>query len=67
MYDRAKLRDALKARNMTNETLRKEAGITSSSYYRKLNGEDEFEADEIERFMDVLGLKTPVGIFFRER
>lgn len=42
-------------------------GISRSAFYRKCNGISEFTQGEIQKIVDVLGLESPMGIFFAEK
>ena len=42
-------------------------GISRSAFYRKCNGVSEFTQSEIQGIVDLLELKSPMGIFFREK
>lgn len=39
-------------------------GISRSAFYRKCIGKSEFTMSEIAKIVDVLGLDSPVDIFF---
>lgn len=41
--------------------------MSRSAFYRKCNGISEFTHSEIQKIVDVLGLKSPMGIFFAEK
>lgn len=41
-------------------------GMSKSAYYRKIKGTTEFTQGEIQKIVDLLELKTPMGIFFNE-
>ena len=49
------------------EKLCRELGMSKSAYYRKLKGTSEFTQGEIQKIVDLLDLKTPMGIFFNEK
>lgn len=38
--------------------------ISRSTYYRKCKGVSEFTQGEMQRIMELLGLKSPMDIFF---
>ena len=40
--------------------------MSRSAFYRKCNGISEFTRGEIENILEILCLKSPMGIFFRE-
>lgn len=39
-------------------------GISKSAWYRKINELSQFTRAEIEKIVDILGLSSPVDIFF---
>lgn len=41
--------------------------ISRSAFYRKVNGISEFTQSEIQSIVDILDLKSPMGIFFEEK
>lgn len=41
-------------------------GMSRSAFYRKCNGISEFTQSEIQKIVNVLGLSSPMGIFFTE-
>lgn len=41
--------------------------ISRSAFYRKVNGISEFTQSEIQSIVDILELKSPMGIFFEEK
>ncbi|MBQ7875391.1 MAG: AraC family transcriptional regulator [Oscillospiraceae bacterium] len=43
------------------------AGMSRSAFFRKRTGESEFTWSEIEKLVDILGLKSPVPVFFKEK
>lgn len=65
--DKLKLEFERKKRNITVDDFCKQIGISRSAYYRKCNGTSEFTQKEIQRIMDILGLRSPIGIFFKEK
>lgn len=42
-------------------------GMSRSAFFRKRKGETEFTWSEIEKLIDILGLKSPVPVFFKEK
>lgn len=54
----------LKVKGMKKEELCEKLGISRSAFYRKLNGTSEFTLTEIQSIVDILGLESPVPIFF---
>ena len=41
-------------------------GISRSAFYRKCMGISEFTQGEIQKIVNILNLKSPMGIFFTE-
>lgn len=62
--NRAKLEYEMAVRGVSTQELCSAIGISRSTYYRKCNGTSEFTLGEIQRIVDLLGLKSPMGIFF---
>ena len=65
--DRLKLEYEMKSRGVNVDDLCEAVGISRSAYYRKMSGKSEFTRAEIEKIIDCLGLKSPMGIFFSEK
>lgn len=64
--DKFRLEYEMKSKGITIEVLCKEIGISRSAFYRKCNGLSNFTQNEIQEIVDFLGLKSPMGIFFKE-
>ncbi len=62
--DRYLLEAEIKRRGYTMERLSREIGISKSAFSKKINGKSEFTLGEIQRIVDVLGLESPIPIFF---
>lgn len=62
--NKSRLEYEMKLKGVTVDTLCKEIGISRSSFYRKCNGVSNFTQNEIQKIVDFLGLKSPMGIFF---
>ena len=62
--NKAKLEYEMNLRGVSRSDLCKVLGISRSAFYRKCNGISEFTQGEIQKIVDCLNLKTPVGIFF---
>lgn len=54
----------MKMKKITTEELCRRLNISTTSFYRKCNGTSEFTQSEIQNIIDILGLTTPVPIFF---
>ena len=65
--DRYRLAYEMKSRGITVQNLCDSVGMSRSAFYRKLNGTSEFTQREIQKIIDLLGIVTPVGIFFTEK
>lgn len=65
--DRYKLEYEMKSRGITIEKLCSDLDISRSAFYRKCRGKSEFTQGEIQRIVDYLGLKSPMGIFFVDK
>jgi len=64
--DKFRLEYEMKSKGVTIEVLCKEIGISRSAFYRKCNGLSNFTQNEIQEIVNYLGLKSPMGIFFKE-
>ena len=62
--DKALLEYEMKKNNVTIVEMCDKLGISRSAFYRKCNGKSEFTQSEIQTIVDVLQLKSPMGIFF---
>ena len=64
--NKAMLEYEMKLRGISKKKMCQMLGISRSAFYRKCNGASEFTQGEIQDIVDILELKTPVGIFFAE-
>lgn len=64
--DKFRLEYEMKSKGVTIEALCNEIGISRSAFYRKCKGLSSFTQSEIQKIVDFLGLKSPMGIFFKE-
>ena len=62
--DKNRLEYEIKKAGYTIPEFCEKIGISRSAFYRKCNGQTEFTLSEISLIIEVLGLKSPVGIFF---
>ena len=62
--DRYLLEMEIKRRGYTMEKLSREIGISKSAFSKKINGKSEFTLGDIQQIVDVLGIESPVPIFF---
>ncbi len=65
--DKYRLEYEMKKRKISQEKLCKEINMSRSAFYRKCNGLSEFTQSEIQAIIDVLGIESPMGIFFAEK
>ena len=65
--DKNKLEYEIKKKGMNIAEFCDKIGISRSAFYRKCIGETEFTLSEISTIIDVLGLDSPVCIFFADR
>lgn len=64
--DKYRLEYEMKKRNISKEKLCQQICMSRSAFYRKCNGESEFTLSEIQAIIDYLGVKSPIGIFFKD-
>lgn len=67
MMDKARLEYEMMKHNISKSDMCAMLGISRSAFYRKCNGESEFTQSEIQKIVDILDLKSPIGIFFTEK
>lgn len=65
--DKFKLEYEMKSRGITIEKLCSDIHMSRSAFYRKCNGISQFTQGEIQRIVDYIGLKSPMGIFFTDK
>lgn len=65
--DKLRLEYEMKSRGITVDRLCESVGISRSAYYRKVSGKSEFTQGEIQGIVDLLGLPSPMGVFFAEK
>ena len=63
----AKLIQAMNEKRMSCKEMCDKLGMSRSAFYRKCKGITEFTQGEIQSIVDILGLASPVGIFFNEK
>ena len=63
--DAIRLEYEIKRNGYSIEGFCRAIGISKSAYYRKIKGVTEFTQGEIQKIVDLLGLESPMGIFFR--
>ena len=65
--NRFRLEYEMKSRGASVANLCDAVGMSRSAFYRKCAGLSEFTAGEIQKIIDFLDIKTPMGIFFEEK
>ena len=66
MLDERALKAAMVQHGFTQESLSKAIGISSRTFYNKCKSGN-FGADEMERMIHLLHLKSPMDIFFARK
>ena len=64
--DKARLHYEMERQHVTVAMLCGYLHISRSAFWRKCSGVSEFTRAEIQRIVEYLDLKTPVGIFFAD-
>lgn len=67
MMDKARLEYEMMKHNISKSDMCAMLGISRSAFYRKCNGESEFTQSEIQKIVDILDLKSPMGIFLLKK
>lgn len=67
MMDKARLMFEMGKRGVAIQDMCKALNMSRSAFYRKCNGTSEFTQGEIQKIVDILDLKSPMGIFFAEK
>ena len=65
--DKARLIFEMSKRGVAIQDMCTALNMSSSAFYRKCNGISEFTQGEIQKIVDILGLQSPMGIFFAEK
>lgn len=65
--NKARLEFEMRIKGINKLELCEKLGMSRSAFYRKCSGKSEFTQGEIQSIVDILDLKTPVGIFFDEK
>ena len=58
---------AVDASGLSINEICEQLGVSRSAFFRKRKGESEFTWSEIEKLINILGLKSPVPVFFKEK
>lgn len=64
--DKARLEYEMARKGIGKGEMCEALGMSKSAFYRKCRGLSEFTQGEIQKIVNILDLKTPVGIFFKE-
>lgn len=64
--DLARFEYEMKKRGVSKAEMCEQLNMSRSAFYRKCNGISEFTLGEVQKIVNILGLTTPVGIFFAE-
>lgn len=62
--DKKKFEAEMKKRGIKINKMCEILNMSRSAFYRKRNGISEFTLGEIQKIVEVLGLESPIGIFF---
>lgn len=65
--DKDKLMHEMSKCGISIHAMCEKLGMSRSAFYRKCNGISEFTQGEIQSIVDILDLKSPMGIFFAEK
>ena len=65
--DKAKLLYEMQKKGISTQEMCARLDMSRSAFYRKINSLSEFTQGEIQRIVDILELKSPMGIFFAEK
>lgn len=65
--DKARLEYEMKKKAVSIADMCEKLGISRSAFYRKCNGISEFTLSEIQKIVDILGLESPMDIFFPKK
>lgn len=65
--DKARLIYEMSKKGVSIQSMCSRLNMSRSAFYRKCNGISEFTQGEIQSIVDILGLKSPMGIFFAEK
>ena len=65
--DKAKLLYEMQKKGISTQEMCDRLSMSRSAFYRKINSLSEFTQGEIQRIVDILELKSPMGIFFAEK
>ena len=58
------LRAEIVKKGFTHAKLSAAIGISKAAFSKKINGKSEFTLGDIQQIVDVLGIESPVPIFF---
>ena len=64
--DKFKLEYEMRKNGVGDQEMAKRLNLSRSAFYRKKNGKTEFTLAEIKGIISILGLSSPMEIFFAE-
>ena len=56
----------MKRKGVSTDDLCAQIGMSKASFYRKTSGASEFTLSEIQKIVDLLGLASPIDVFFAD-
>lgn len=65
--DRIRLEYEIRKNGLSIDDFCNKMGFSRCTYLNKVTGKTAFTIVEVEKAMDILGIKNPVGIFFTMR
>ncbi len=65
--DREKLLEEMDKKGISVGEMGKRLGMSRSAFYRKTKGISEFTVSEIQKIIVILGLESPIDIFFSKK
>lgn len=67
MVDKELFDEAINESGLSINQICSALGVSRSAFFRKRTGESEFTWSEIDKLVNILGLKSPVPVFFKEK
>ena len=65
--DKEKLYSEMARAGVSHSKMCEKLHMSRSAFYRKCNGISEFTHGEIQEIVEILGLDSPMGVFFAEK
>lgn len=66
MFNLNKFKAQMALRGMTGREVSQKMGINEATFYRKLKDNGNFNRQEINNLIDILGIESPEEIFFAD-